>query len=75
MNILKYVYGYFKFDSKELRTRASKEARAWLISQGRGTPHYPDAYRNDFIAFTRAYCNAELHVKALAYAKGENKQA
>lgn len=67
MNLFRYLYAYFRNDTKELRNRASKEARVWLLSQGRGEPHYTDAYRAEFRAFTRAYINSELHVKAKRY--------
>lgn len=68
MKTLHYLFGYIKFDTRELRIRASKEARAWLVSQGRATPHYPDSYRIEYQAFARAYATAELHVKSLEYA-------
>lgn len=73
MKPLYYIYAYLKNDSTQLRDEASKAARTWLVSQGRGTPHYTDAYRKEFSSFTRAYVNSYLHVQAKKFILSKQK--
>jgi len=65
-NAINYLKAYFAADTKELRSEAANAARAWMLSEGKGSPHYTFAYQTEFEAYSRAYINSKMRLAAKA---------
>jgi len=63
-NAINYLKAYFAADTQTLREEASREARAWMISQGKGSPHYTFNYQTEYSAYARAYINSKMRLAA-----------
>lgn len=63
MSPISYIREFLAADTKDLRERASKEARDWCIQRN---PHWTDQYQLEYHRYVRSYLLNYCHETAKA---------